>query len=186
MGQTRYTNVRWLDRSYASWRNEGYLQQRNIQLVDEEPFNTMQDPFLFQHNYAAELFIVRHADAIPEADEIIPSGIYDDLPLSRVGREQAQALAERLSSLNFDAIYSSPLRRCLETAEPLAERLGIQPIIAEDLRELKLGTIRPSPSDGNDLEALDKALQARQIDILRIPAEAQHGLDCPGSAPPKE
>jgi len=145
----------------------------------------MQDPFLFQHDYAAELFIVRHADAIPQADEIIPSGIYDDLPLSRVGREQAQALAERLSSLNFDAIYSSPLRRCLETAEPLAERLGIQPIIVEDLKEIKLGTIRPLPSDGNDLEALYKALQERQIDIVRMAGEAGHWDVIPDSEPSK-
>ena len=56
--------------------------------------DTMNDPFLFQRNNAAELFIVRHADAIPGEDEIIPSGIYDDLPLSRTGRKQAQALAE--------------------------------------------------------------------------------------------
>ncbi len=74
----------------------------------------MNDPFLFQRNNAAELFIVRHADAIPEEDEIIPSGIYDDLPLSRTGRRQAQALAERLSGLSFDAIYRSPLRRRLK------------------------------------------------------------------------
>ena len=84
----------------------------------------MQDPFLIQRDSAAELFIVRHADAIPGADEIIPGGIYDDLPLSRIGREQAQALAERLSKLQFDAMYSSPLKRCLQTAAPLAERLG--------------------------------------------------------------
>ena len=97
----------------------------------------MEDPFLIQRNHAAELFIVRHADAIPEADEIIPSGIYDDLPLSRLGREQALALAERLGSLNFDALYSSPLRRCLQTAAPLAERLGLQPTVVEDLKEIK-------------------------------------------------
>jgi probable phosphoglycerate mutase len=145
----------------------------------------MQDPFLFQNSHAAELFIVRHADAIPEADEIIPSGIYDNLPLSRVGREQTQALAERLSSLNFDAIYSSPLRRCLETAAPLAERLGIQPIIVEDLKEIKLGTIRPLPNDGNDLEALYKALQERQIDIVRMAGEAGHWDVIPESEPSK-
>ena len=51
----------------------------------------MEDPFLLQRNHAAELFIVRHGDAIPGADEIIPGGIYDDLPLSRIGREQAIA-----------------------------------------------------------------------------------------------
>ena len=134
----------------------------------------MNDPFLFQRNTTAELFIVRHADAIPDEDEIIPSGIYDDLPLSRTGRNQAQALAERLSGLSFNAMYSSPLRRCLETAVPLAERLGITPIIAEGLKEIKLGNIRPLPNDGQDLAALTKALQERQLDIVRLAGETGH------------
>lgn len=134
----------------------------------------MDDPFLFQRANAAELFIVRHADAIPGEDEIIPSGIYDDLPLSRLGREQAQALAERLSSSSFDAMYSSPLRRCLETAAPLAELLGIKPVIIEGLKEIRLGNIRPLPNDGHDLAALTKALQERQVDIVRLAGEVGH------------
>ena len=133
--------------------------------------NNMQDPFLFQRAHAAELFIVRHADAIPDQDEIIPSGVYDDLPLSRVGRDQAQALAERLSSTSFDAMYSSPLRRCLETAAPLAELLDMQPVIVEGLKEIRLGNIRPLPDDGHDLAALTKALQDRQVDIVRVAGE---------------
>jgi broad specificity phosphatase PhoE len=145
----------------------------------------MNDPFLFQRNNAVELFIVRHADAIPDKDEIIPSGIYDNLPLSRIGREQAQALAERLSSLNFDAMYSSPLRRCLETAAPLALRLGMTPIIADGLKEIKLGNIRPLPDDGQDLAALTKALQERQLDIVRIAGETGHWDIIPDSEPSK-
>ena len=130
----------------------------------------MEDPFLFQRSNAAELFIVRHADAIPEEDEIIPSGIYDDLPLSRLGREQAQLLAERLgkSATDFKAIYSSPLRRCLETAAPTAELLGLTPIIIEGLKEIRLGDVNPLPQDSNDLAALTKALQVRQIEIVRV------------------
>jgi broad specificity phosphatase PhoE len=143
----------------------------------------MDDPFLFQRNNAAELFIVRHADAIPDKDEIIPSGIYDDLPLSRIGREQAQALAERLSTLSFDAIYSSPLRRCLETVALLAERLGMNPIIAEGLKEIKLGNIRPLPNDGQDLAALTKALQERLLEIVRIAGETGHWDVIPDSEP---
>jgi 2,3-bisphosphoglycerate-dependent phosphoglycerate mutase len=134
----------------------------------------MEDPFLFQRTNAAELFIVRHADAIPDEDEIIPSGMYDDLPLSRVGREQAQALAERLISLSFDAMYSSPLRRCLETAAPLAELLSMNPVIVEGLKEIKLGNIRPLPDDGQDLAALTRALQERQVDIVRLAGEVGH------------
>jgi probable phosphoglycerate mutase len=127
----------------------------------------MDDPFLLQREHAAELFIVRHGDAIPGEEEIIPSSIYDDLPLSRTGREQAQALADRLGNVSFAAMYSSPLRRCLETAAPLAERLGMTPVIVPGIQEVRLGEVHPLP-DGQDLAALTKALEARQTDIVRI------------------
>ena len=143
----------------------------------------MEDPFLFRRSEAAELFIVRHADAIPGEDEIIPSGIYDDLPLSRIGREQAQALAERLGKLHFDAMYSSPVKRCLQTAEPLAEQLGMTPIIVEGLKEIRLGTIRPLPGDTQDLAALTQALQERQRDIVRMAGEAGNWDAIPDSEP---
>lgn len=145
----------------------------------------MEDPFLFHRDHAAELFIVRHADAIPGEDEIIPSGIYDDLPLSRLGREQAHALARRLDNITFDAIYSSPLRRCLETAAPLVERAGTTPIIVEDLKEIRLGDVRPLPDDGKDLAALTKALQERQVDIVRMAGQAGSWDTIPGSEPSK-
>jgi len=128
----------------------------------------MDDPFLFRHLDAAELWLIRHGDAIPGPDEIIPSGIYDDLPLSSIGREQAQALAERLDGMHVDAIYSSPLKRCRQTAAPLAERLDLTPVIVPDIKEIRIGEIRPLPADFNDLQALTKALQERQIDIVRI------------------
>lgn len=143
----------------------------------------MEDPFLFQRNHAAELFIVRHADAIPGPEEIIPSGVYDDLPLSQIGREQAEALAERLDKVSFDAIYSSPLRRCLETAAPLAERLQIKPVVVDDLKEIRIGEVRPIPKDGKDLDSLYQALQARQLDIVRIAAESGNWDSIPGSEP---
>jgi probable phosphoglycerate mutase len=146
----------------------------------------MEDPFLLRHNYAAELFIVRHADAIPEADEIIPSGIYDDLPLSSIGREQARALAERLGSISFNAIYSSPLQRCLETAAPLAGRLGLEPVIVADLAEIRLGEVISLPQDGNDVESLTKALQARQLEIVRVAGTTGNWDAITGSEPSKE
>jgi len=148
----------------------------------------MEDPFLLRRSDAAEPIIVRHADAIPEEDEIIPSGIYDDLPLSRLGREQAQALAERLGKgdLGFKAIYSSPLRRCRETAAPLAERLGLTPIIVEGLKEIRLGDVNPLPEDRNDLAALTKALQVRQIEIVRVAGSTGNWDSIENSEPSKE
>ena len=146
----------------------------------------MEDPFLIRHGDATELFIVRHGDAIPDADEIIPSGVYDNLPLSRLGREQAQNLAERLGSLHFDAIYSSPLRRCQETAAPLARRLELTPILVPAIKEIRLGDIRPLPAHGEDLSLLTQALKERQADIVRIAGETGHWDDIANSEPSKE
>ena len=146
----------------------------------------MEDPFLIKRDDATELFIVRHGDAIPDVDEIIPSGIYDDLPLSRLGREQAQDLAERLGKLHFDAIYSSPLRRCQETAAPLARRLELTPILVPGIKEIRLGDIHPLPAHDNDLSILTQALKERQIEIVRIAGVTGSWDTIPNSEPSKE
>lgn len=51
--------------------------------------------------------------------------------LNEKGHEQAAELASLLADQPIAAIYSSPLVRCMETAEPLAQALG-QPIVEED------------------------------------------------------
>src|SRR4051812_31209700 len=130
--------------------------------------SAIDDPFLSRRNEAAELFIIRHADAIPEGDEIIPSGIYNDLPLSRLGRTQALALAERLKSLNFHTAYSSPLRRCQETAAPLLEYLHLAPIIVPNIKEVRLGNPSPLPTDMQDLAELTRALHQRQAELVQL------------------
>jgi len=55
------------------------------------------------------------------------------------GRNQAQELAVRLGVARIAAVYSSPLERAIETAEPLAERLGQQVQIRADLTEIDFG-----------------------------------------------
>jgi broad specificity phosphatase PhoE len=47
-----------------------------------------------------------------------------DVPLNNVGRRQAQAVARKLSSWEIEAIYSSPLERALQTAQPVGEACG--------------------------------------------------------------
>lgn len=146
---------------------------------------SMKDPFLARRNEAAELFLIRHGDAIPEADEIIPSGIYDDLPLSKKGRGQARALTGRLKGLSFDAVYSSPLRRCRETAAPLVEHLGLTPVIVEEIREIRLGHVFPIPTvkESDNLDVLTQALAARQADIVRMAGGAGNWDVIKGSEP---
>lgn len=146
----------------------------------------MHDPFLIRREEAAELFLIRHADALPDADEIIPSGIYNDLPLSRLGREQAMTLAERLKSLSFHAAYSSPLRRCQETAAPLLEKLHLNATIVPNIKEVRLGNPQPLPTDPHDLDILTQALRERQAELVRLAATAGHWNAVPDSESSRE
>ncbi|MBQ9527838.1 MAG: histidine phosphatase family protein [Fretibacterium sp.] len=57
-------------------------------------------------------------------------------PLNETGREQARALAARLSSWPMEVIYSSPLDRALYTASVVGERHGLSPIVLPELREV--------------------------------------------------
>ncbi len=62
--------------------------------------------------------------------------------LDPIGVEQAQRTAEALCEPGqrpIDAIYTSTLVRTQQTAEPLAERLGLTPIALADLREVYVG-----------------------------------------------
>jgi len=48
-----------------------------------------------------------------------------DPPLNQQGLAQARQLAQRLQGVGLDVLYSSPLRRALQTAQILAEALDI-------------------------------------------------------------
>ena len=59
--------------------------------------------------------------------------------LNAAGQAQAQALVARLAEAPIKAIYSSPLDRALETAQPLAEARKLEARICEGLREVDFG-----------------------------------------------
>ena len=59
--------------------------------------------------------------------------------LNDLGRQQAEHLAEKLSRLPVEAIYSGPLERVRETAEPIARRLNLSLQIADEFTEIGLG-----------------------------------------------
>ena len=70
------------------------------------------------------LLLIRHGETAWNAEGRFRGHI--DVGLNENGLKQARALADYASPLlSTSAIYSSPLQRCLATAEPLAGRLGI-------------------------------------------------------------
>jgi 2,3-bisphosphoglycerate-dependent phosphoglycerate mutase len=99
-----------------------------------------------QHRYtpppgATEILLVRHGESEP-VDPERPFELVDghgDPPLDPVGVEQAERLANRLAGESIAAIYVTTLRRTVETAAPLAQRLGIEPRVEANLREVFLG-----------------------------------------------
>jgi 2,3-bisphosphoglycerate-dependent phosphoglycerate mutase len=96
---------------------------------------------------AAELHVVRHADAVPESDDAF--AVYDDYeahPLSERGRAQARALAERCAELDLAAVYASPIRRARETAEAIAAVADVEVRDEPDVREIAIGAIEAEAS----------------------------------------
>jgi broad specificity phosphatase PhoE len=91
---------------------------------------------------AAELHVVRHADAVPASDDAF--AVYDDYeahPLSERGRAQARALGERFAELSLAAVYASPIRRARETAEAIASVAGVEIEDEPGVREIAIGPI---------------------------------------------
>lgn len=68
------------------------------------------------------------------------TGRLPGVDLNARGRAQAEALAERLADYGIDHVFSSPLERARQTAEPLAHRIGIPMQISEAINEIAFGT----------------------------------------------
>lgn len=74
-----------------------------------------------------ELYLVRHAESPYSADDI-------GRGLSLKGKRSRKALAF-LSDKPIQAIYTSPMKRCQATIEPVAKKLKLTPVVIEDLQE---------------------------------------------------
>jgi broad specificity phosphatase PhoE len=88
----------------------------------------------------ALITLIRHGESVWNGERRIQGN--QDPPLSERGRRQAALLLERLPAWvprEAAAVYGSPLRRAAETAERLAERLGVPLALDPDLREVQLG-----------------------------------------------
>lgn len=68
------------------------------------------------------LYVVRHAHAGSRSNWDGPD---ESRPLTTKGRRQADAIAEALAPAGLGALVSSPYRRCTQTLDPLADRLGL-------------------------------------------------------------
>lgn len=90
------------------------------------------EEFVARERYSETLILLRHAKAIKRSEWTD----YDlDRPLSNDGLEQSQLLVKQLEPFNVQAIYSSDATRCFSTAEPFAQKMGLNVNLSQSLNE---------------------------------------------------
>jgi len=78
-----------------------------------------------------ELILIRHA--LPERRQVSEGAA--DPELAPEGHAQAEHMADYLASEPIQAVYTSPMNRARQTAAPLGRRLGLEPIVVDDVAE---------------------------------------------------
>lgn len=86
-----------------------------------------------------KLYLIRHGQSAGNAEGRF--GGHSPMPLSKLGKEQAELTAKLLSKEKVHAIYSSDLLRAVQTAEPLAKLLDLPIIQTPDFRERDVGVL---------------------------------------------
>ena len=94
-----------------------------------------------------------------------------NVPLSEAGKRQAELLGERLAKEDVDAVWSSDLTRAVETADIINEKLQVERVIREDLKEISFG----------DMEGLsDLEIADIYEDFLRARSKMEKDMSYPG------
>jgi len=116
-----------------------------------------------------EIILARHGETEWNVKEVFRGRI--DIELNQTGIKQAELLAEYLSDLKLDAIYSSPLTRALNTAEMIASYHKLDVEIAPGLIDFDYGKWQGLPHQ--EVKDKYKELYAEWIKNphqLKIPA----------------
>jgi alpha-ribazole phosphatase len=86
---------------------------------------------------ATSIILVRHGQTAWNASEVFRGRI--DIELDETGLKQAELLGEYLSQRKLEAIYSSPLKRAVQTAEAITRHHRLAVEIAPDLNDMDFG-----------------------------------------------
>jgi broad specificity phosphatase PhoE len=84
------------------------------------------------------MLLIRHAET--SAPDVF-HGAESDVGLSERGRRQADLLGKRLRQEGATALYSSGLRRAIDTAAPIGRSCGLAPAIIPTLHERRIGPL---------------------------------------------
>ena len=83
------------------------------------------------------IYLLRHGQTNLNRDGKYQAAI--DKDLNEFGISQAELLGKRLKSYNLDVIYSSDLKRVVETSEIISKYINKEIIVKEEFREINMG-----------------------------------------------
>jgi probable phosphoglycerate mutase len=122
------------------------------------------------------VLLVRHG--LTAGTGHVLTGRTPGIPLDDRGREQAAALAARLAGVRLDAIVTSPLERCRQTAEAIAAAHDGEPLpVKEDgqFAEVNYGDWTGQPLKRLAKDPLWRVVQAHPS-AVRFPGEDAESL----------
>lgn len=132
--------------------------KRMAKLVDAVTQNTLR-----KQGMKKTFYIFRHGETDWNLERRNQG--WSDISLNQTGLAQAQALAESLRGVNFDIIYSSPLRRAAKTAQIVAANNNCEIAFVDGLRERCGGVF-----DGKIVKMLDLPTDTK-IDFDAVPVQ---------------
>jgi broad specificity phosphatase PhoE len=104
--------------------------------------------------------LIRHAQCEPIGKSI--AGRLPGIHLNEAGRREAERLAGRLDGVALAGLYSSPLERAMETAQPIGLRQQLPVQTLEELNEIDFGDWT-----GKSLAELDQLADWRRFNSFR-------------------
>lgn len=117
----------------------------------------------------SRLVLVRHCEPQDDARGLCYGSL--DIGLSAAGRDHAARVARELAALGYDAVYTSPRVRALDTAAPIAAARELTPMVEDDLREIDFGELEGRSYD---------EIAARDPELYRAWMETPTRVTFPG------
>ena len=113
------------------------------------------------------LYIVRHGDPVYVTDS-----------LTERGKRQAEAVGKRIYDSQIDRIFSSPMGRALETAEPACRLLGLECNIEEWTHEI--GDERLTPFPDGKLKSITNVQNTYYLENGNVDLNYNEAFTCTG------
>src|SRR5687768_5113553 len=118
------------------------------------------------------IHLLRHGQTpLSRADTFCGSGL--DPSITEEGTAMARSFAEAYGSMPWNAVYTSTLRRTLETARPLCDALSIEPEVRDGLKEIGYGLWEGKTREQVDAEYHDDYLRWLADPVWHTPTEGE-------------